>query len=46
MDQLEKEHFTVTKSGAEPVKAERLMQRIHFLAKEIQMAGDNRRVFD
>ena len=46
MNQLETEHFTVTKDGAEPVKAERLMQRIRYLAKEIQMAGENRRVID
>lgn len=46
MTQLEKEHFTITKDGAEPVKAERLMQRIKFLAKEVQMAGDNRRELD
>jgi primosomal protein DnaI len=46
MKQLEKEHFTITKDGAEPVKAERLMQRIRYLSKEVQMAGDNRRELD
>lgn len=46
MQQLEREHFTVTKDGAEPVKAERLMQRIKFLSKEVQMAGANRREFN
>jgi len=46
MDQLEHEHFTTTKDGVEPVKAERLMQRMRFLAKEMQMAGNNRRVTD
>ncbi|HJG84712.1 MAG TPA: primosomal protein DnaI [Weissella thailandensis] len=46
MQQLENEHFTVTKDGAEPVKAERLMQRVKFLSKEVQMAGENRREFD
>ncbi|MBM7617474.1 primosomal protein DnaI [Weissella uvarum] len=44
MDQLEKEHFTNTKDGSEPIKAERLMQRIKFLAKEIAMFGENKRV--
>ena len=46
MDQLERDHFTTTKDGVEPVKAERLMQRMRFLAQEIQMAGHNRRVTD
>lgn len=44
MDQLEKEHLQVTQKGdVEPLKAKRLMQRFHFLAKEIEMIGKNRR---
>jgi primosomal protein DnaI len=46
MDQLEKEHLAVTKDGVEPVKAERLMQRIKYLAKEVSMTGENRRTVD
>lgn len=44
MKQLEEEHFTLTKNGAEPVKAARIMQRIKYLAKEIPVNGQNRRL--
>ncbi|QIL50589.1 primosomal protein DnaI [Weissella coleopterorum] len=44
MNQLEKEHFALTKNGADPVKAERIMQRIKYLAKEIPVSGKNRRL--
>lgn len=45
MDQLEKEHLTVTQRGEdEPLKAKRLMERIRFLSKEITMVGKNRRL--
>ena len=40
------EHLAETKDGIEPVKAERLMQRIQYLAKEVTMAGRNRRLSD
>jgi primosomal protein DnaI len=46
MAQLEEQHLAVTKDAIEPVKAERLMQRIKFLAKEITMTGENRRLVD
>lgn len=44
MEQLQNEHLANTKDGYEPVKAERLMQRIQFLAKEVTMTGENRRL--
>lgn len=44
MNQLEKEHLTHTKDGNEPLKAERLMQRIRFLSEEVAMFGENKRV--
>lgn len=37
------EHFAETKTGSEPVKAARLMERIKFLATEVVMEGANRR---
>lgn len=46
MAQLEKEHLLTTRDGQEPVKAERLMQRIKYLAKEVMMSGSNRRLTD
>lgn len=39
-------HFAETKTGTEPVKAARLMERIKFLATEIVMQGNNRRNLD
>jgi len=44
MEQLENEHLRVSSRGDdEPLKAQRLMQRIRFLAREITMVGVNRR---
>lgn len=44
MAQLEDEHLRVTQRGeVEPLKAKRIMERIKFLAREIEMTGDNRR---
>ncbi|WP_034302616.1 primosomal protein DnaI [Alkalibacterium sp. AK22] len=44
MDQLEKEHLSVSQRGeTEPLKAKRLMERIRFLSEEVTMAGENRR---
>lgn len=44
MDQLEKEHLSVTQRGeTEPLKAKRIMERIRFLSEEVEMSGENRR---
>lgn len=44
MVQLENEHLRIsTRGDDEPLKAQRLMQRIRFLAREIVMVGANRR---
>lgn len=44
MEQLEEEHLAVNAKGDyEPLKAKRLMERIHFLARPIEMGGENRR---
>lgn len=43
MDKLEK-HFAETKNAVDPVKAARLMQRVRFLAKEVIVSGENRRI--
>ncbi|API89104.1 primosomal protein DnaI [Marinilactibacillus sp. 15R] len=44
MAHLENEHFRVTQRGEnEPLKAKRIMERIKFLSKEVEMTGDNRR---
>ncbi|MFC6259654.1 primosomal protein DnaI [Levilactobacillus fujinensis] len=44
MQQLETEHLRIsTRGDDEPLKAQRLMQRIRFLAREITMVGVNRR---
>ncbi|MBM6613439.1 primosomal protein DnaI [Desemzia sp. RIT804] len=43
MEQLE-EHLTFTQRGEdEPLKAQRIMERVRFLAKEVTMQGVNRR---
>ncbi|MDT2752146.1 MULTISPECIES: primosomal protein DnaI [Enterococcus] len=43
MDELEK-HLSVTQRGdEEPLKAKRIMERIRYLTKEIEMTGKNRR---
>jgi primosomal protein DnaI len=44
MEQLEKEHLTVNQRGeAEPLKAQRLMERIKFLSEEVTLIGKNHR---
>ncbi len=44
MKQLEEEHLTVSQRGEEePLKAKRIMERIRYLSKEINMIGKNRR---
>lgn len=44
MDHLEKEHLTFSQRGEEePLKAKRIMERIRYLAEEVEMAGENRR---
>lgn len=44
MDQLENEHLTMSQRGEnEPLKAKRIMERIRFLAEEVEMSGENRR---
>ncbi|HIY58335.1 MAG TPA: primosomal protein DnaI [Candidatus Tetragenococcus pullicola] len=43
MDELEK-HLSVTQRGEEePLKAKRIMERIRYLTKEVEMTGRNRR---
>jgi len=43
MNELE-QHLTVTQRGdEEPLKAKRIMERIRYLTKEIEMTGRNRR---
>ncbi|AIG65444.1 primosomal protein DnaI [Weissella tructae] len=44
MDALEKDFLPFSKDGKEPVKADRLMQRIRFLASETPMHGQNKRL--
>ena len=44
MKQLENEHLRTSQRGEdEPLKAKRIMERIRYLAKEINMTGKNRR---
>ncbi|MHC9536964.1 primosomal protein DnaI [Dellaglioa sp. BT-FLS60] len=44
MKQLEEEHLRISQRGEdEPLKAKRIMERIHFLAKEVKIVGKNRR---
>ncbi|MEC6749066.1 primosomal protein DnaI [Marinilactibacillus sp. XAAS-LB27] len=44
MAHLEQEHLRVTQRGEnEPLKAKRIMERVKFLSKEVEMTGDNRR---
>lgn len=44
MKQLEDEHLRISQKGEdEPLKAKRIMERIHFLAKEVKIVGKNRR---
>lgn len=44
MDALEKDFLPFSKDGKEPLKADRLMQRIRFLASETPMHGSNKRL--
>lgn len=44
MQQLQDEQLTETRQAHEPVKAERIMQRIKFLATEQILTGKNRRL--
>lgn len=47
MIQLENEHLRVTQRGEdEPLKAKRIMERVRFLSKEINMIGKNRRLYE
>ena len=47
MLQLENEHLRVTQRGEdEPLKAKRIMERVRYLAKEINMIGKNRRLYE
>lgn len=44
MDQLAEEHLRINQRGDdEPLKAQRLMQRIRFLSRAVHMTGNNRR---
>jgi primosomal protein DnaI len=44
MAELEKQHLAINSQGVvEPVKAARIMERIEFLSREIQMNGENLR---
>lgn len=44
MQQLEEEHLRITQRGEdEPLKARRIMERIRYLSKEVEMVGRNRR---
>ena len=44
MDQLEKQHLAINNQGVvEPVKAARIMERIKFLSREIEMNGEDLR---
>jgi primosomal protein DnaI len=44
MEHLENEHLRVTQRGEdEPLKAKRIMERIRYLAEEVEMGGENRR---
>ena len=44
MDELE-QHLTTSQRGDnEPVKAGRIMQRVRYLAKEVEVSGHNRRL--
>lgn len=42
MDALE-DHFAKTRNSDEPAKAKRLMQRVRYLAQEVQISGANHR---
>lgn len=45
MKKLETDHLRIDKAGNdEPLKAKRIMQRIHFLSREFLLTGKNRRL--
>ncbi|MFC6170661.1 primosomal protein DnaI [Loigolactobacillus jiayinensis] len=45
MQQLEHEHLSVTQRGEqEPLKAKRIMERVRFLSREVELLGQNRRL--
>lgn len=45
MKQLGEEHLRMTQRGEdEPLKAQRIMERVRYLSKEIKMIGENRRL--
>ncbi|MFD0896164.1 primosomal protein DnaI [Loigolactobacillus binensis] len=45
MAQLEHEHLSVSQRGErEPLKAKRIMERIRFLSREVELLGKNRRL--
>ena len=44
MDELEKNHLAVDNQGDhEPLKAQRIMERVKFLSRELEMSGENLR---
>lgn len=44
MAQLEQEHLRINNRGDdEPLKAKRIMERVRFLSREVEMTGENRR---
>ncbi|MGR3741597.1 primosomal protein DnaI [Companilactobacillus sp. DQM5] len=43
MEDLQK-HLSITKSAEEPIKAQRIMQRIKYLSREITISGENQRL--
>lgn len=43
MKDLEK-HLAITKSSEEPIKAQRIMQRVQYLSRELIVSGDNQRL--
>jgi len=45
MQELQDGYLTISQKGdEEPVKAQRIMQRVRYLATEIEMVGQNRRL--
>lgn len=45
MQELQDGYLTISQKGdEEPVKAQRIMQRVRYLASEIEMVGRNRRL--
>lgn len=45
MQELQDGYLTISQKGdEEPVKAQRIMQRVRYLSSEIEMVGRNRRL--